>query len=48
MTQTFKILCRGNNQEAWTLYGIFTSEREFRAELPNIQACGLQIKRIGG
>lgn len=45
MTNTFKILCRANNEAAWTLYGVFTSEREFRAELPNIRACGLQIRR---
>ncbi len=46
MTNTFKILCRFNNQEAWTLYGVFTCERVFRAEISNIRACGLQIKRV--
>jgi hypothetical protein len=45
MANTFKIFCRMNNEAAWTLYGVFASEREFRAELPNIKACGLQIKR---
>lgn len=48
MTQTFKILCRTSSEASWTLYGVFTSEREFRAELSNIRACGLQIKRFGG
>jgi hypothetical protein len=48
MTQTFKILCRTSTEAAWTLYGVFTSEREFRAELSNIRACGLQIRRVEG
>jgi hypothetical protein len=48
MTQTFKIFCRFNNQEDWTLYGVFASEREFHAELSNIRACSLQIRRVAG
>ena len=41
----FQIWTRSNNQAEWTLYGVFTSEHEFRAELPNIRACGLEMRR---
>lgn len=46
MTQTFKILCRTSHEAAWTLYGVFANEHDFRAELSNIRACGLQIRRV--
>jgi hypothetical protein len=48
MTNTFKILCRTSNEASWSLYGVFTSEREFRTELSNIRACALQIRRVAG
>lgn len=41
----FQIWTRSNNQSEWTLYGEFNSEREFRAEMPNLQ--GLYMKRVG-
>ena len=46
MPSSFQIWCRSNNQAEWTLYGTFNSEREFRAELSNIQFLGLYTKRV--
>lgn len=45
MASKFKIFTRRNNQAEWSFYGEFTSEQEFRNELPHIRAQGLAIKR---
>jgi hypothetical protein len=41
----FQIWTRTNSRDEWSLYGTFSSEREFRAELPNIRANCLYLQR---
>jgi hypothetical protein len=41
----FQIFTRTNNEAEWNLYGTFANEAEFKAELPNIRALGLYMKR---
>ena len=41
----FKIFTRRNNEDQWSLYGVFASEQEFRNELPHIRAQGLAVRR---
>lgn len=42
----FKIYTRRMNDADWAFYGEFTSEQDFRNELPNIRSLGLAIKRV--
>jgi hypothetical protein len=44
-SEMFEIWSRSNHQAEWTLYGVFSSEAEFRRELPNIRFLGLYIQR---
>jgi len=45
MAKTFQIFARRMNDAEWEFYGEFTTEQEFRNELPHIRAQGLSIKR---
>ncbi len=43
---TFQIWTKTMQDGEWTIYGVFTSQQEFRNELPNIRAQGLYFKRV--